>query len=214
MRYEVAHQVAVALSHQGYLLAQPGFRTNARGEVVYADRVVVRVPAYPRFDRPLVFNRPGDIPLSMSMIESASGPYSIHASGGVGPRGAPSALVQLLRSMDPVHGRVIQDLPSLVLLIEWGTLHTENVSGILAYGASGVSLQHPGPMYSGPAAGSAQDEMLSALVAGFTRDKLAYWQQADLLARTAGNRYFVVIRAYDFQSWYREHRQVLLGPQR
>ena len=202
--YDVAHEVAVALSRQGYLLAKPGFRVNAAKEVTYGDGTVVRVPLYPRNDRPIVFNRPGYSPLTLAMLEAASGPYSIHDAGKVGPRGGPSPLVQLLRNVDGTHGSVIQNLPDLVIVIKWGTMHAYTSTVERQLNGPNITSDLPGELPGGV------DGILAALVAGNTWNSLATWQKTDLLRRTADERYYVIVAAFDFQSCLKGHDKVSL----
>lgn len=195
--YDVAHLVAVALSHQGYLVAaDPKLRFNAKNEVVYADGTAVTVAASPAVDRPIILNGPGCDTLTRSMVESSAGPYSIHLPSEIGPHGLPSPLVQVMTTVDPIHGSVMEPMPGIIITIQWGDMH-----------AGGFIV--PGDPFSS-SSGRIDLGILAGMIAGTTFDKLNLREQSEIVQRTRVDRYFVVIGAYDFESCLRGHKGILL----
>jgi len=203
LKENVAQEVAMALSRQGYLVAHTGLSMNGKREVTYADGTVVMVPPHPQPNRTIVLNEPGDQPLSEAMIQSTDGPYSLHQPAQIASEPRPPPLVQILRAVDPVHGPVLRATPELVVVIQWGDLHPESVE-----------------LTSTPLPQKIEfnlDTMVGLIVGnGLSQDFTVALSRIDsanireLIARTRVDRYFVVIKAYDFQSCLPGHNKTLL----
>ncbi len=190
---EVERQVELALSRQGYRVARPGLRVNANTDITYRDGTVVTVPEVPALDRPIALNVPGNIPLTVAMIQGTTGPYAIQLSHRAAPHQLASPLVQVLRTDDPVHGPVLQAMPRLVIVIQWGDMHAGDVAG----GA-------------GPPTVDFNLGMMVDMIAGGSFDKLTYWDQDDVIQRSHVDRFFVVVSAYDLNGTLAAHKKVLL----
>jgi len=192
----IAHRVALALSRQGYYLAHLGLRVNAQKEVAYADGTVVTVPEVPNLRRPIILNQPGDIPLTMAMLESASGRYSLRIGDRIGH--ALSPFLQVLRTVDPVHGPVMQGMPEIALAIQYG------VMGATMGDLGGTAAEMPdfniGPMIALIAGDSIKGD-------AFT---LKFEDVDDIIQRTKSDRYFIIVTAYDFRSYIKDHKKTQL----
>jgi len=217
----VAHAVAVELAKQGYLKMNPKPFVNKDGQVTYKDGTVVLVPASPAAGGPLVMNAPGDVPLTVTMLNSPDGPYSLKA--------ARPAATEALHANDPVHGPVMNGLPSLVLSVQMGCMNPLNLNSAAApagapptgsmIGAS--QLQNQGLLTapdaanatttSGPGETTVNASQMLGLIAGNTLDNSADRGKRDeLMAKAAQNRYFLVVNAYDYEAYHRDQKLVLL----
>jgi len=97
---QIARQVAETLAQQGYLVAHPSLKFNAKHEVVYADDTVLLVPSFPNPGRPLRFDQPRDYPLTADMLQSQDGTYSFSRPAARGEESL-LPLAQVLRHIDP-----------------------------------------------------------------------------------------------------------------
>jgi len=187
---DVAHTIALTLSHQGYLMARPGLRVNAKLEIAYADGTVVMVPSDPWPGRPIHLHASGNIPLTVAMIESADGPYSFRLAHQHSHSHHLAPLIQVFRTIDPIHGPVMQAMPAIVLVIQWGELHP---------GGNG-----------GRAAGGLDMPVWLAMLAGDHFNPLTDTDVDELFQRTSADRYFVVVSAFDFKSCLNGQKKKLL----
>jgi hypothetical protein len=218
----VAHTVAVELAKQGYLEMKPTPFVNKDGQVTYKDGTVVAVPANPTPGHPLELNAPGGIPLTVAMLNSPDGPYSLKA-------GAQSPANEALHATDPVHGPVLNGLPTLVLSIQMGCMNPLNVSASSAptgpqatgnmIGASAIQNQgllQPGDAgnastTSGPGESTVNGSQMLGLLAGNTLNNSTDSTKRDeLMAKAAQNRYFLVVNAYDYDAYHKSQKLVLL----
>jgi len=175
---QIARQVAETLAQQGYLVAHPSLKFNAKHEVVYADDTVLLVPSFPNPGRPLRFDQPRDYPLTADMLQSQDGTYSFSRPAARGEESL-LPLAQVLRHIDPGHGAVLQGLPSLVLAIHVGNKHQASY-GEIPISATGTSMVD--------------------LLAGDAFEDLSQPDKEEILKRIKMDRYFVVINAYDLSS--------------
>jgi hypothetical protein len=190
----VAKLISEALARQGYLLAHPQLAFNAKHEVIYADGATVDVPDYPTFsNRPIALNQPRSDPLTQEMLESPSGPYSVRAAIGLGRDWMRLPLIRVLRGVHPTHGPVMQQMPSLVIVVHWG----DALPG--GQGTAPVILQ------TTDTGGG-----MIGLIAGNTFSDLSIYDQQTVILRMHLDRYFVTVSAYDFQSMYLRDKPVLL----
>lgn len=189
---EVLHSIALALAGQGYLLAKPGFRTNAKDELIYADGTTVEVAANPSS---LGRSRlgPRKIPLTAAMLYAASGPYSLAQAHNAGPTAVPP-IVRVLQTVDPVHGGVLERLPSLILMIRYGYMNPSIID---------VRGQGPRIFFN-------QDQMLG-LVGGNTLNHMAAdFQREDTLQAAEEDRYFISVTAFDYNVYASTRKKVVL----
>jgi len=192
---EVLHSIALALAGQGYLLARPGFRTNANEELIYADGTTVEVPANPSsLGRGRLPTR--KIPLTSAMLSAADGPYSLAQARKATPAagGAVPPIVRALQTIDPVHGAVLARMPSLILMIRYGYLNPSIVD---------VRGQGPRIFFN-------QDQMLG-LVGGNTLNHMAAdFQREDVLQASEEDRYFISVTAFDYEVYAATRKKVVL----
>ncbi len=217
----VAHAVAVELAKQGYFEMKPTPFVDKAGQVTYKDGTPLMVPASPADGSPLALNAPGDVPLTVAMLNSPDGPYSLKA--------ARPAATEALHASDPVHGPVLNGLPSIVLSIQMGCLNPLNLesSGVQAgapptgnmVGAS--ELQNQGLLVApdagsanttgGPGGSTANASQELGLVAGNTFGKITDQTKRDeLVAKSNQNRYFLVVNAYDYDAYQKSKKLVML----
>ena len=195
---EIAREVALALSRQGYLVAHPQLHFNSKREVTYQDGTVVRVPARPRLDRPIIPNQPGDDPLTVDMINSTGGPYSASPSVQASLGRDRSLLAQVFRFVHPVHGPVALGIPSLAIVIGWGTFYPQ-----ISDPASGFYSKSPDFTSEIDLAKAV------ALMTGTDFDRLSTWKQNDVFGLAKWGRYFISIAAYNSDS---NRKQSTYGP--
>jgi hypothetical protein len=194
--HDVVHLVAVALARQGYLIAKPAPGVNAQGVITYADDTVVTVPPFIKPGHRIGLNEPGNVPLTMAMLEDPDGPYSLRLASQTPPGGSPAPATDVMRTISARHGPVLRGLPNLVLTIHWGYLNPQIDD------ASEPTGSVDNPFYN-------QNEML-ALVGGNALVMLSYADREAVMQAAKNNRYFVILSAYDFPSYQQAHKKVLL----
>jgi hypothetical protein len=184
---DIMHLVEASLARQGFVLSKPTPYVNPRRQVTYADGTVVMVPRQPL----QADNRPQRIrlvPLTVDMIESADGAYSAQRARLDASKGQPSLLAQIINIVDPVHGAVVQQKPSIMLVVHWG--------------------------YSAPTEENQslrERQQTLSLVGGYYASNIVILTELEpLVARAHQDRYFIYITAYEFDAYLKLHTKVLL----
>jgi hypothetical protein len=195
---EVAHAVAVELAKQGYLEFKPSPYVNRDGQVTYRDGTVVTVPGKPGSGLAAGPGAGGDVPLTLAMLKAAGGPYSLRAGAGAGP----APVMDVLRSVDPVHGPVMDGAPSLILHIRIGYINPQTVETAAIYGVNGETLMPAGSFFTN------QGQMLGLVGGRGFRSADVQFDGELTYQRAEYNRYFLVLDAYDFQA-YRRSRELV-----
>ena len=137
------------------------------------------------------------------MIESATGPYSIHLPSEIGPHGLPLQHNAGHGAIDPIHGSIMEPRPSIIVTVQWGDMHPARTTFV----GDGID----------PANGRTVEfdlGMLVGLVAGSTFDKIDPHEQKEIVQRARVDRYFLVIGAHDLESCLGGHKGILLWAQR
>jgi hypothetical protein len=194
LRFDVLHYVALQLASQGYREMNPRAHVNADGELTFADGFVVRVPRQPGGPNAPLFDAAG-IPLTLAMLKAPSGPYSApaaHAQRKTASSAIP-AITRILATVDPVHGPMLDGMPTMILTIHYGYISPQFDE---VPGAGHVFFN--------------QNQMLG-LVAGSTLDHIGSdFDASDIEQKTEVERYFVMITAYDFGAYVRGRKKVML----
>jgi hypothetical protein len=192
---EVLHGIALALAAQGYLVTQPGFRSNANGELTYADGTPVEVPANPNSHGHSRMP-PRAIPLTVTMVNSADGPYSMAEARKAAPStsGPVPPLIRVVRTVDPVHGSVLDRMPSLILMIRYGYMNPN----IVDMGGRGQKIFFNADQMLGLVGGNA-----------FTHITLDF-EREDIIQAAQENRYFITVAAYDYPAYAASRKKVML----
>lgn len=184
---EIMHSIEASLARQGYLVSKPTPYVNSRGEITYADGTTVRVPRDPvqAGERP---KRIRLIPLTLEMINSPDGPYSVQRANQAAAKGQPSVVAKIINIVDPVHGPVVKQKPSIMLVVHWG--------------------------YSSPTAehrSVAEKQEALSLVGGLYASNLVILPELEpILAQAREDRYFIYITAYEFDAYLKVHKKVPL----
>ena len=194
-QHEVLHNIAVALADQNYRVTHPQLRSNAQSEVTYADGSVVYVPANPESHGRGRF--PGrQVPLTLAMLDGEDGPYSLAAARKipVAAAGVESPVLRVLRSVDPVHGAVLAEMPSLILMVRYGYMNP-NIVDLNGRGQRVFFNQ----------------DMMLGLVGGSALSHIALdFQREDIMQAAEQDRYFIMVTAYDFPAYVAKHKKVTL----
>jgi len=194
VRFDVLHFIALQLSTQGYRAMSPRPHLNAAGELTYADGTVVRVPRKTGGPHAPLFAADG-IPLTLSLLQASSGPYSTQAARAQRrstPQEVP-AITRILATVDPVHGPILEGMPSLILTIHYGYISPQ----FDEFGDGRKVFFN-------------QNQMLG-LVAGNALDHLGMdFESEDLEQEAEVERYFVMLTAYDFGAYVKGRKKVML----
>jgi len=187
---EVAHLLAVTLARQGYMVMKPVPHANAAGEVTYSDGTVVRVQNHARRGLPAVMTvaTSGGKPLTLAMLhpENAS-------SAGTGSPSKISPFAAILTSVDPVHGPIISGMPSIILVMHYGSANPEI-----------ESMPGMGEVFFN------QAQMLG-LLGGNTLDHLDLdFEREPVMQGAREDRYYVAVTAYDFAPYVQTRKKVML----
>jgi hypothetical protein len=190
---QVLHSIALGLAGQGYLLTRPGYRTNDKGELTYADGTTVRVPANP-YHRARS-QAEWQVPLTTALLNSADGSYSLSAAlkNPRAPNEGPPPILRALRMVDPVHGGVMDRMPSLILLINYGYMNPNVVE--LGQGQKIVF----------------NENLMLSLVGGKALDHMVTdFEREDIMQAAEEDRYFIMVTAYDYKVYAATRKKVML----
>lgn len=197
--HALIHLVAVELARQGYFVANPAPYVNATGELTYADGTPVLVPEHPSRRQGLVLNQYGDEPLTVKMLESPTGPYSLRATPPEGMSDQPwvPPARKILAVVDPKHGPVMARMPSIILSIHYGCMNPM-ITNMDPGGDPGAQVFF-------------NENQMLALVGGNTLSHLDLDFEKDQVRQASEeNRYFVMLSAFDYNAYVSGRKKVLL----